>query len=584
MEGAGLPVLDAFQAGLLIVVEYWSFFLCLGMLQLVFTMLTACLLGKICIGKDVYLVVCFLGGMLGLTLFCFIASILKMKPASLWIIGFAGVALAGFVDHRKQRYEPPPASLLALVPFFLFLLFFRLSFVQNLIVPSYADSVTHIQIVQDLLSPERQPSAYFRFDATLQRYYHFGFHSVAAWLSGVTATDPLYGIMLLGQYFQALGILALFPLGRLASEKPYIAWMAMIIALFFLPMPAYASNWGKYPAIASMAGISFLLTFFLLYLQQSSASARVRVAIALAVVSTVVLHSRSLFVFMLVLFIYALHARSDRLLRYFEINQPPDVKISVSLFMIYMGLLSFFLLLVLESDIHIAVISVLIGFSIIVFFIDTLFALLLVFFLLVGTGILPSLLAEFILPHRYASVFDRPYLVILLYIPVSILIAQGIDKLFDFIKHRNITVYRLIMVLTLFAAGIVYVNQTRNYLPSSCCIFVNDDDLFSYIWMKENIPENALVGIAATGKPGSLLAADGGAWVEHFTSIPTRKLDTSADFTLTKRKLCNDRVTYFYLDDLENSFDENNLIEAGGIHQFSLGDVRIYLLNCDYIE
>lgn len=584
MEEAGIPVLDAFQTGLLVVAEYWSFFLCLGMLQLVFTMLTACLLGKIRIAKDVYLAVCFLGGMLGLTLFCFIASILKIKPASLWIIGFTGVALVRVGYNRKQMYETPPASLLVLMLFFLFLLIFRLSFIQNLIVPSYADSVTHIQIVQDLLNPERPPSAFFRFDATLQHYYHFGFHSVAAWLSGMTATDPIQGVMLLGQYFQALGVLALFPLARIASERSHVAWMAMIVAVFFLPMPAYASNWGKYPAIASMMGIPFVLILFLFLLQQPSAIPRIWVMIALAVIATMLLHSRSIFVFLLTLFIYILHTRSENLLRYFEINALPSDRPTVSLFLGYLGLLSSFLLFILESDLHLAVISLLIGLSIFILFVDALFASFLIVFLFILTGALSALLAGFVLPERYASTFDRPYLVILLYIPASILIGQAIDKLVDLIKSKWKESIRFAIVAILFAIGVVYANHSINYFPSSCCIFVKDDDLFSYAWVSENIPKNVIVGIAATGKPGSLLPADGGAWIEYFTNIPTRKLETNADFTLTKWKLCNDGVTYFYLDDLENSFDEYNLIEAGGVHQFSLGGVRIYSLNCDFMK
>jgi hypothetical protein len=110
---------------------------------------------------------------------------------------------------------------------------------------------------------------------------------------------------------------------------------------------------------------------------------------------------------------------------------------------------------------------------------------------------------------------------------------------------------------------------------------MNDDDLFAFEWMKLNLPNNTIIGIAATGKNGNLAPVDGGAWIEMLTSIPTRKLDTKKNFLGTKWNLCLENVTYLYVDNLENSFDEYNLIEAGAIRQFNLGTVSVYQLGCN---
>lgn len=584
MTGAHIQILDAFQAGLLSLTTNWSFFLCLGMMQFIFATLTARILGEIPTGKDVYFVLCFLGGTLLMTLFCVAGSGLKIQPTPSWNLGLLVATLVTLAYHRHKAYEFSSTLLQVLVLFFIVLLIFRVSFVHNLIVPSYADSVTHVQIVQDLMNPERPPTSFFRFGLNLQHYYHIGFHSVAAWVSGLTRTDPVQGIMLLGQYFQTLAVLGLYPLGRLASKKPYAAWTAMILVSFFLPMPAYASNWGKYPAIASMVGIAFVLAMLLFHLQKPQKQVGFWGLAALAIISTIILHSRSVNVFVLTAFIYIVDMRLNRLNYHTDVDISHGQQSIPSLFMGYMLIFSLFLLLILEISPGLPIFVLLIALAMIVFFIDAVLASSLVLFLFISAGALTALLAEIGLPERYSLAFDRPYLVILLYIPISILIEQAIHKAVDTINRKKMELIGLIIVFALCASGIIYSNYTRNYLPSPCCVFVNDDDLFSYAWMNDNIPQNSLVGVAATGKSGNLLFADGGAWIEYFTDISTRKLDTNADFVKTKGELCKAGVEYFYLDNLENSFDEYNLIEAGGIHQFGLGTIRIYSFDCAFLN
>jgi hypothetical protein len=109
--------------------------------------------------------------------------------------------------------------------------------------------------------------------------------------------------------------------------------------------------------------------------------------------------------------------------------------------------------------------------------------------------------------------------------------------------------------------------------------------------MKNNIPEDALIGIAATGKTGSLQPADGGAWVELFTGISTRKIKLfnditnhniswNIDFASEGLRLCKEGVDYFYVDGLQNSFDEYTLVKIGSKYEFGLGNIKIYHLEC----
>jgi hypothetical protein len=185
---------------------------------------------------------------------------------------------------------------------------------------------------------------------------------------------------------------------------------------------------------------------------------------------------------------------------------------------------------------------------------------------------------------RFVTLFDRPFLVIVFYIPATLFMWCGLEggiRLSLDEKYGYLQRWLSVGVLIL---GLINTLFIQNHHPSDCCVFLNDDDLFSFEWMKQHLPEDALVGIAATGEPGNYLPADGGAWIEHFTGIATRRLDSSKGFINETATLCAEGISYFYLDGLENSFDEYNLWEAGGIYQFGMGDVKIYHLNCDAIS
>jgi hypothetical protein len=102
--------------------------------------------------------------------------------------------------------------------------------------------------------------------------------------------------------------------------------------------------------------------------------------------------------------------------------------------------------------------------------------------------------------------------------------------------------------------------------------------------MENNIPKDGIIGIAALGEPGNYLPMDGGAWIEYFTGISTRRLDSKADFYYDAEAYCEDGVEYIYIDDMENSFDEYGTLEINSRHIFSLGGVKIYQLPCSQLS
>ena len=573
--------LVAIQASFLIVLQNWPVFLHLLSLQFAFAVLISNILAEIIFDKNLLTVLSFLGGILGATLFSLCLVVVKIKQSPVLGMAVFCISLALIIWNRKQLTFS--ATILKITIFFLFILLLRLIFIQNLLVPPYADSVTHLQIVLDFMSPERPPQATFYLSFDLKHYYHFGFHALAAWLSGVTTTDPIQAILILGQYFQALAVLAIYPLTHILSRNSLSAWTTMCISGLFLPIPSYASNWGKYPAIASMIGIAFVITIFLIRLKfKSFAPARFWWLIGLAVLSSICLHSRSILALMAIVVTYHLCIRINPLRKKQSAGEQDfdAERTRATIFVIFAMVI---ILLIWKLGMPFWMFLVFILLFALAFYSDFFAAeFLSILVIIMGLGYFVPI-QWFPLSARFEAIFDRHFLIIFFFLPASILVWLGLEGgLSIFIDSNRISLRRWLLAVTVIL-GIINAVSIQNHRPSECCVFLNDDDLFAFAWMQKNIPDNAIVGIAATGEPGKFLPADGGAWIKFFTNIQTRKVNSSTDFFYEVENLCKEGVTYVYLDNLENSFDEYGLVEINSDYRFVLGDVRIYQLPCDGI-
>ncbi|MBK7317918.1 hypothetical protein [Candidatus Villigracilis affinis] len=581
------------QGSITNILQNWNFFLSLWIIQGAFTVLTLWLMSDALLDKDVISVLSFLGGILGFTLFSLVITIGRIKPSPALGIAITVIALLILIWQRHQFRSLMTFNLAGLIIFFLFILLLRLIFIRDLLVPAYSDSVLHLQIVRDLLNPEQAPQAFYRLSSDPRHYYHVGFHSLAAFLSGGTSTSAEQTILLLGQYFQSLAIIAVFPLTRILTKNSLSAWAVMSIAGLILTIPAYASNWGKYPSIASLTGIIFGLTLFIAYCDNKAVlSKKLYFLTFLAVLSATSLHSRSLFVFLLAIPAIFLYSKSSAILEKLEIKEN-NTENKMMIIVLWAIMLHVLVLALKFPDSQYQYFPSFLFLILTIFSFYSNFALtwiVISFFLTMGLSILIPLPLSF-LPVRYSSLFDRPFLIVFFYLPASFLIWQGIEGGLRLVAKNTFESWRQRLFTIVFFICLSNAIFIQNHQPSDCCIFMDDNDLFSFHWMKNNIPEDALIGIAATGKTGSLQPADGGAWVELFTGISTRKIKLfnditnhniswNIDFASEGLRLCKEGVDYFYVDGLQNSFDEYTLVKIGSKYEFGLGNIKIYHLEC----
>lgn len=567
------------QASFRVLLENWHFFVHLFVLQFAFAALISKVLTDLWEDKETVFTLAFVGGILGAVLFSLLAVLLKVRPTPL--AGASALLISLVVIIWQRRSFKGIGLAKWFLAFGLFVLLFRLIFIQGLIVPPYADSVTHLRIVDDLLEPARAPRTFYRLVFDLRHYYHVGFHALAAWLSGATSTAPAQAVLILGQYFQTMAVLSVYPLSRILFRNSHSAWMGVVVASLLLPTPSYASNWGKYPAISSMVGIAFVFSLLSIYMiRRSKPTIPFWILTGLAILSAVCLHSRSIVVILLALSMVLLGPRIMQVVRKKVVERKNvDYEGIIATFLI--ALIIAFLLLVGESPAPMWLVVIVAMLLALAFYGNfTLAVALSVLTILAGMGYFVSA-QWFYLPVRFGRIFDYPFLVIFSFIPFSLLVELAMVGALRFFPSTKVPSLQRWIVILLLVLGFANIAFIQDQYPSGCCLFLDDDDLFTFGWMEENLPANTLVGIAATGQAGNFLPSDGGAWIEYFTPIPTRKLDFDLDFSKVADDLCWAGISYLYVDNIATSFDEYELAEAGGILQFGLGNVRVYRLQCE---
>ncbi len=574
-----LNLLISFQDELHGILNIGCLFAVLLVGQVSFGILAGWILKSTLKDRETLATLAFLGGLLGLGLFFLALTWLKLPPMPWLAMPIFLVAIIALLVGRKQLKAWLSLELVWLVLFFGLILWLRLPFVQDLLVPPYADSVQHVAIVRDMLNPDQPPRAFYRVASDLNRYYHFGFHALAAWLSGLSGLDPVRTILLLGQYFQALAILGLYPLARIALENRLTAWLVMGVGGLLLPLPAYASNWGKYPAISSLVGVCFVLSLLFIYLKTGTPGKtlprKLHWLMAISILAAFSLHSRSVILFLIVFLLGLAFYRADTRQTVLDLLfKNADISNLKIIFAITLSSLSVMTVLALDLPFHPLFGVFLLGALLVSFYANFILTLFLVAcWLVVAAFAVAQPVVEPLL-----SLIDRPYVAIFLYIPVSFFIGLALNQVLTI--NQQTTKWKKIVFFIVSLSAIFFAFFLQDHHPNDCCVFMTDDDLFSFEWIRQNIPAGAIIAISATGQPGNFLPADGGAWIEPIIGVPTRRIRFDTDFFLETEQLCQNGLEYVYVDALANSFDAYILFEAGARHALGFGSVSIYQLDC----
>jgi hypothetical protein len=493
-------------------------------------------------------------GTIALTIL-FLVSIIfsRLWPAALsigaWIIAFGGFSLlvAWISFHARDliRETGTPPLAVGTVAFILLLLL-RLAFLRGLVAPPYADSAWHYLLTTRLLD-----SVVTLNTVTSGSYYHLGFHVLTSWLAALTRLGLLTLLPLTAQVMLVVLPLSVYALALTLTGQPNAARLSAFAAALLWNMPAFSANWGKYPAIAGTVLLPAVCAAVLLLSKLKGKWGLPIITTAFLLLAVTWFHSRIL--------ILLACAGAAVLVTTFLLKRTPQLLLRMFGGLILTGCAILYitapsLYAIYNGRYLLPIIGVLILLPFALFHQPRLTSGVAVFTLFMLGCSFISIPAWLRLPAQ--SLLDRQFLEMSLFIPLSLLVGIGASALLRLAKKTwlKTSVWLILVLWIIFSAF-----NTNTYTPDPCCNFVTPSDLAAINWMKDDLPSDAVMYIAAIKKEDGLIGSDAGVWVTPLTGTFSQFLpyDYAWFSGHEHAKVCALTPAYLYAGDQPYSFQIN---------------------------
>ena len=497
-----------------------------------------------------------------------------LAGALLLLLIAAILAVVLFLRARKETVPGSKAILWMLVVLSGGFIFLRLAFVSKVIVPLYFDSAQHYFITRTLIrNLASNESPLLRLPTGT--YYHTGFHFLTAWMSSILQADLIDAILILGQVIVAALPLSMFSIIKQETQSGAAALFAVLLAAFGWYMPAYAVNWGKYPALASLPLITFVMSLAYLFLRHKDVLSRRRslgliAMLGLGILVTVFFHSRALVVLGILALAWITATGWQRLTKPLRVLTFFAVLVGIVLIIMFVRTKDVFGLLFDPYWEKGAVVTAVILFLAI--FAQwrhprLAFASLLITLLFFGGLLIPVKVPG----YGNLTLLDRPFVEMILYLPLSLLGGAGLAGLQKNLQELTARWSAKRVWQAQYLSGIfillLLANAIANYniYPANCCSIVGRDDLVAIDWMNKNLPSNARIAISSTElhvldtpAPQGAAFGDAGAWITPLTDRVTIPVPYQSDFSQQAifDSLCQRRTDYLFVGEVGATFND----------------------------
>ena len=458
------------------------------------------------------------------------------------------------------------STIVFLALFFSVTLLLRLAYVSQALLPSYFDSAAHYMVIRNIMANDLSVV----FETMRTDYYHTGFHFITAFFASVFQAEISTVMLVLGQIILAVLPLPFFFIVRYITNSISAGIFAAALSTFGWYMPAHAVDWGKYPALLSLYLIMLVLglAYFLAHSKgklQKGKYIFLLMLLGFSIFFAAFVHSRSVIVFGVIAIAWVISTWWKR---------RPQLQIN----WIFLGLfiaLIFEIIFIQRQDILSLLFDPYLKQGVLVSILVILLSIFacktypqLTFINLISVGLL--LIGLFIpvgglFPAReYLTLMDRPYLEMILFMPLSMIGGLGLAGLEKWIKNS-------IQKYIVFASmGLILIHAFVNYefYPSECCVIVGNDDVAAMAWMADQLPVDARIGIASTALkvvvddiPEGDVGADAGIWITPLIDRMTIMLPSDLDFgqQSSLNTLCNKSISHLFVGELGQTFDITRL-------------------------
>src|SRR5258706_2527592 len=208
------------------------------------------------------------------------------------------ISIFFLLRFKPNIYAESKSTTFSLLLFFSISLLLRLVFISKAILPSYFDSASHYLEIKNILGN----NATGLITSLTSNYYHLGFHFIAAFMTATFHADIANAMLILGQMVLAIMPISFFFLIKHETGSNSAGLFAVIVSAFGWYMPAHAVDWGKYPSLTSVGLIPFVFSLaYLLSQYKNTVSPQKRWALysllGIGILVSGFVHSRSLVIF-----------------------------------------------------------------------------------------------------------------------------------------------------------------------------------------------------------------------------------------------------------------------------------------------
>ena len=486
------------------------------------------------------------------------------------VLGVTAILSLNFLFYLKAKQE---IFLKTLFPLLLFAsLLLRLAYLLDIYLPPYFDSAEHFRIIKEITIGLENATLWDSLPNIVPTYYHLGYHLLLSLLTLGLRADIAKLILVFGQIVLAFIPLPVFLLIWQKTKNFPASLFATLLAGFGWYMPAFAVNWGKYPALLGILAFEILLLNFQQKEKKRNAE---KIGLFLGIFIVTLIHTRVLII-LFIAFLSWLFAK--RIKNFSRHDQKTILRISLFSIIIFFFLIQNDSLLKLTLAPYLNKTSLLL--SIIGLFAlkkyprETYFSLFFILFVLV-TLFIPT---AWILPQfAQQTLLDRPFVEIILFFPLALLggfglaglarITQDFSRPYAPMRDKFITTRNTVFLSFVFLLGF-FALKNYNFYPSTCCDFVSYDDTFAFDWIDKNLPQDARILIAGnqlkvipnTTSP-NLVASDAGIWITPLTGRESIMLSHHLELSSTEiiNQLCHKEIDYIYLGNTNQSFNHSQL-------------------------
>jgi hypothetical protein len=431
------------------------------------------------------------------------------------------------------------------------LLVARLAFLKHILMPGYSDSPIHYQIVLGFLNPDAAGGSKLSLENIFGSYYHFGFHAITAWLASLTSLAPEAVISLLGQIFLVIAPLSIIFLTRVLTRDINGALFAGLLAAAGWLMPAFSVNWGKFPALASLAVMPAALALPWLYRDDMNKKPLKLFVTFLLLLGVILLHTRIVICILIAVSSFYLSEK----LKIADKLGPLQSVIYALFYMVSLLPLSQLL------DEFYRGLPVLVVFLILLPFAFHSYPKLSVGIFFYTFGLWLIVLAPSLVIKKFPALLDRQFIEIMLYIPFSLLAGAGFAGFMRVLPSQKL--WRWLAVSMLLGGVVFNFMQGRTIYPNKCCDYVREGDRLAFQWIQNNASERTLFLISTIDDGRSVFGTDAGVWIDPFLGISTNKLPFGFDWESAEEiaKICSvdPAEIYIYMGGLPYSFVNSKL-------------------------